>query len=609
VIVFSFLPALSNNSYVWDDNVNIFKNPRFSPVTTDKVVSYWEKPFEHLYIPLTYSFWSGIWLITSHFAPNDPDYLIHANVLHVMNLIFHVFNAILIFLIISRVVDDRYSPLLGAILFGIHPVQVETVAFITEFRSLLACFFSLLSIHQYLKYESAGPSPMLDSLLLNPIKDPHYVLSIFFFLLALLSKPISVVIPFILFILNALFFKKRVMQNILNLLPWFIITIPFIVITKASQPDASLAWVTPIWFRPFVIFDSATFYLGKLLYPDILAIDYARTPETVLGHTWGYLTGIVSLGLLIMLWRLRKIYPEYLASYFIFLAGFLPVSGIVPFLFQKFSTVADRYLYFSMMAFALAAASFLRNERNLIHLTPVFLIVIFLMTTTYVQTKIWDDGIQLYNHTLKANPNSYFARNNLANHLRESDLVKAISLYREAIVIKPDYRLALANLAYTITRTVEFFPDYKFSEFISSDEADLRRGKEFAREGLRLFRENQFRRSLEQFGKAVTIDILNPKIYNNLGVLFITNEDKVKSVHFFELALTLDPDDFAAWNNLAVASYKLGDAKAALEYFKNGLDLKPQNKTILKNRERVVQEMAMSENINTRSGFEYLVRE
>jgi protein O-mannosyl-transferase len=611
IVVFSFLPIFSNSSFVWDDYVNILEYAQNNTITVNKVLSYWEKPFEHLYIPVTYSIWSCIWEATSQFVPHDPQYQIHANVLHVTNLLFHIFNAILIFLIISRLVNDKLSALLGSVLFGIHPVQVETVAYISEFRSLLACFFSLLSIHQYLMHYSKNPVvDTFRNLFCNQINS-HYFLSLLFFILALLSKPVCVVVPIFILILNAAFFKKNILENIVDLLPFFVLVIPIVIITKLIQPDTDLSDVSPIWLRPFVMLDAATFYLGKLVFPDALGIDYARAPKLVLGSAWGYFTGLIALGLIILLSLIRRKHPESFACYLIFLAGILPVSGIVPFNFQNTSTVADRYLYFSMMGPAVASAIFIHKEKNWVHLAPVFLIVAFLMMATYVQAKVWDNGIKLYTQALRINPNSYNALNNLATTIRETDPITAMTLYHKAIKIKPDHKIALANLAFTILKIKELFPTFQFSQFIIKDPDMLKKETEYFQEGVRLFKANNVPKALEQYGEAIAIDMLNPKTYNNVGVLILSYKDQqYKSIRFFRLATTLAPENITAWNNLAIETYYLGNKKTSIEYFNNALAIKKNIAVILSNRDKALKNINIGKELQEdRPKFEYLLEE
>ena len=605
VISLSFIPIFSNSSYVWDDIPNITDNKHLKPVTASNVLEYWKKPFLKLYVPLTYTAWSVIWQTVSCVVPQDPGYQIHARVLHMTNLLFHILNTILLFLIILRLTGGAFAACIGAILFGIHPVQVESVAYITEFRTLLACFFSLLSIHQYLVDHVKN----LPESGYNLRKSRHYFFSLVFFPLALLSKPVSIVVPLFLLIINHFFLHKDFRSNLKDLLPWVILTVPIIIITKYVQPGTSLEYVPPFWLRPFIVFDTATFYLIKLFYPDPLGIDYARTPEFVLSQWWGYLSWIISFGLLATLWFFRRKYPLYLACFLLFFAGFLPISGIVPFIFQIFSTVADRYLYLSMMGPAIAVAIFIQKEKNLIHLTPIFVISALLMMTTFVQTQTWNNGPTLYTHALKINPVSYWSLNNLAK--AKTNLLEKIFLYRKAIRIKPNYTMAIGNMAIAILKFKNDNPFLNMDELIDRDPDSVEKEAKYFQAGVDTFKAKNYYKALEQFGQALALNMLNPKTQNNIGILFIQNHNDENAAWLFRLAITLQPENPEAMNNLAIATYHLGDMPTAIEYFDKALVMKKDGTVISSNRGYVLEEMDVSKKMTRkdRPPFAYLLQE
>jgi Flp pilus assembly protein TadD len=484
-------------------------------------------------------------------------------------------------------------------------VQVESVAYITEFRTLLACFFSFLSIHQYLVDHVKN----LPEAGYNLRKRRHYSFSLVFFSLALLSKPVSAVVPLFLLIINHFFLHKDFRSNLKDLLPWVILTVPIIIITKYVQPGTSLEYVPPFWLRPFIVFDTATFYLIKLFYPDPLGIDYARTPEFVLSQWWGYLSWIISFGLLATLWFFRRKYPLYLACFLLFFAGFLPISGIVPFIFQIFSTVADRYLYLSMMGPAIAVAIFIQKEKNLIHLTPIFVISALLMMTTFVQTQTWNNGPTLYTHALKINPVSYWSLNNLAK--AKTNLLEKIFLYRKAIRIKPNYTMAIGNLAMSILQFKNDNPSLNMDELIDRDPDSVEKEAKYFQAGVDTFKAKNYYKALEQFGQALALNMLNPKTQNNIGILFIQNHNDENAAWLFRLAITLQPENPEAMNNLAIATYHLGDRQTAIKYFDKALVMKKDGTVISSNRGYVLKEMDVSKKITKkdRPPFAYLLQE
>ena len=384
---------------------------------------------------------------------------------------------------------------------------------------------------------------------------------------------------------------------------------PIIIITKYVQPGTSLEYVPPFWLRPFIVFDTATFYLIKLFYPDLLGIDYARTPEFVLSQWWGYLSWIVSFGLLGILWFFRRKYPLYLACLLLFFAGFLPVSGIVPFIFQIFSTVTDRYLYLSMMGPAIAAAVFIQKEKSLIHLAPVFVISALLMMATFMQTQTWNNGLTLYTHALKVNPMSYWSLNNLAN--TKTNLLEKIFLYRKAIRIKPNYTKAIGNMAIAILKFKNDNPFLNMDELIDRDPDSVEKEAKYFKAGVDAFKAKNYYKALEQFGQSLAFNMLNPKTQNNLGILFILNHNDENAAWLFRLAVTLQPENPEAVSNLAIATYHLGDMPTAIEYFDKALVMKKDGTVISSNRGYVLEEMDVSKKMTKkdRPPFAYLLQE
>ncbi|MEN6319918.1 MAG: tetratricopeptide repeat protein [Syntrophaceae bacterium] len=398
----------------------------------------------------------------------------------------------------------------------------------------------------------------------------------------------------------------------MNILPWVVLSAIMMFVTVLVQtPGRFPQYIVPYWQRPFIAFDATAFYLMQLLYPASLGIDYARTPELVLNHWWGYLTGVVPAAILIVLWHFRKKYPLYLTCFIIFLVGFLPVSGLVPFIYQKYSTVADRYLYFSMIGPAIASALFLRNEKKIFHLLPVFCIVVLLMMTTYVQAKTWDSGIKLYNHALDVNPNSYWARNNLANSIVKDDLIGAIMLYQEAITINPEYPKALGNLAVTILKVKNYHPNFRIEQLVNMEKDSTEKESEHLKAGIKAFQENDVRTALKHFGTVTALNILNPKSYNNIGVFFIYIGDYNGAVWPLRTAITLFPENPEAMNNLAITHYYLGDSKDSVEYFDKALTMMKFSAVISSNRDKALKGMNESDAIPKKDNpnFEYLLQQ
>jgi hypothetical protein len=164
-----------------------------------------------------------------------------------------------------------------------------------------------------------------------------------------------------------------------------------------------------VWARPFIAGDALAFYLGKLAWPVGLCADYGRTPEEVLGHAWGYLTWLAPAVLGVLVWRGRARRPMLLAAAALFSLGLLPVLGFVPFIFQQFSTVADRYAYLALLGPAVALAWWLSTQRRPAAGVATSAVLAALGFLSAFQTLHWYNNGTFWTHTIRHNPRSWLA--------------------------------------------------------------------------------------------------------------------------------------------------------------------------------------------------------
>ncbi|MDH7570696.1 MAG: hypothetical protein QHJ73_14035, partial [Armatimonadota bacterium] len=336
----------------WDETIHVTANEYFDPVTPERVLRFWQRPFSGMYIPVVYTLWAGIAAFARNVPRPDGTFALNPSAFHTANLVVHLLNVLLAYSLLHRLVRKPWAAAAGAALFAIHPLQVEPVAWVPGFRDLVAAFFSLLALRLYVAMVD-NPSATRRGIL--------YPAAFVAFVLALLAKPGSAVVPFVALALHRWALGRPFLQGVRLLWPWWIASLPPQLITRSEQ---SFATPTPVWARPFIAGDALAFYLGKLAWPVGLCADYGRTPEEVLGHAWGYLTWLAPAVLGVLVWRGRARRPMLLAAAALFSLGLLPVLGFVPFIFQQFSTVADRYAYLALLGPAVALAWWLSTQRR-----------------------------------------------------------------------------------------------------------------------------------------------------------------------------------------------------------------------------------------------------
>jgi protein O-mannosyl-transferase len=410
-----------------DDNIHIYENPLFREITLSNVGHFWKEPYVGMYAPFSYTVWA-LQAKLSAFAEGQNR--LDPHIFHSANLVFHIASALIVFLILRSLFKNDPASCLGALIFALHPVQVEAVAWISELRGVLGGFLSLVAIWQYLSYLNKGPGGSTG-------KQAHYLISLIAFTLALLSKPSCAATPFVAAIIAAGMMKRPLREIFKDLLPWVLIIIPVAVMTKISQPDTIIKSIPPLWLRPLIAGDAVMFYLYKLVLPYPLSIDYGRTPAYVLGRVPLLLAALVPYLTFAFLWvAYRRAW--ILVPMGIFASALLPVSGLTPFVFQNVSTVADRYLYLAMLGPAMLTAALLANHRRRAAFIIAGAYACLLGTISFYQADCWQNTFTLFDHALIVNRNSELSHINLGEaYYREQKLGEAIRHYTMATEINP----------------------------------------------------------------------------------------------------------------------------------------------------------------------------
>ena len=239
-----------------------------------------------------------------------------------------------------------------------------------------------------------------------------------------------------------------------------------------NQTSALLPESVPIERRPLIAGDAITFYLGMLVWPAHLGVDYGRTPEAVMHQSWwAAARSLIPVALLVVLLALRRRWPRLLAGYLIFVAALLPILGLVPFDFQQYSTVADRYVYVGMLGVALAAAALIfRFDVPFVRiLTAVILLA--LGARTWFQTRTWRDNNTLFSHALQINPRSWLAYTNLG--VDQHNLSSAESLLRRAIELNPRYAEARLDLGTVLAERGQLPQAIEQFEIVAAERPDM----------------------------------------------------------------------------------------------------------------------------------------
>ncbi|MBA3015886.1 MAG: tetratricopeptide repeat protein [Proteobacteria bacterium] len=523
----------------YDDNLNVYENPLLSNISASNLLRFWQKPFEGLYIPLTYTVWALLTKISS-FLPGSHDRIFNPQLFHAANLLVHAANTVVLFSLLRVVVKSYWPAVGGALLFALHPLQVESVAWVTGFKAVLYGFFSLMTLLLYVLHgneRETGASSSSGQWLL------FYLASFGCFVSAMLTMPSAVVLPLVAGIIAIVLMARPWRVVVRELIPWLVLVAPVALVTKGAQPDIQQVFLPTLGQRFLVAGDTLSFYLGKFLFPFRLGPDYGRTPELVLGDTpWVYLTGLAPYLLAgILLWRCRNAWVW--AAVGIFVVVLAPVLGFLSFTFQDMSTVADRYCYLAMIGPAVFCGwALCRWPGRWVVIAPFIIILITFAVISAAQTRHWRDSFVFNTYALSVNPRSWLAFHNLGLwYFENGQMDTAIAHYERALALKPNSFKAYNNL------------------------------------GMIYDRLGQKDKAIESYKKALLIKPNYPLVCNNIAVIYKGLKRYDEAFSYYQKALALDPEFAEVHANLGNLYRVLGKAEDAVASYRQALALRPNN--------------------------------
>ena len=523
LIVFGAFSSCLKNGFVnWDDDNYIVNNTAISSVSTANLKNIFSSFFVGHYQPLTILSYA----LDYHFYKLNPYHY------HLTNLILHLLNSLLVFYLIYLLSGNIIVSFITAILFGLHPLHVESVAWVSERKDVLYSFFFLLSCITYLYYLTKGN------------KHKYYILSLFLFLCSLLSKSIAVTLPLVILLLDYYLKRKPSKTLFLDKIPYFVLSIIFAIIAIFGVYLDNVVRSEP-HFNLFSILSVASyaiiFYFGKLFLPIKLSCLY---PYHNFEYNPTYLYSIIAVVLLGILIALSVKYTKkILFGTLFFLITLLPALQFIP---NGEIIVADRYTYISSIGIFFIIATliywFYSKKLEAFVLLLVILIISTLSIMTYNRCKVWKDGITLWSDALRIYPDSATAYNNRgAVFLGRKQYDKAYSDLNHALNIDPVCFEAYFNLGSL----------YNF--------------------------QSNYNEAVRLLNKTLEINPRYLKAYNMLALSYGRMGEHYKVIEVCKKALEIDPRDIDAYINLCSAYGNLGKFQEAIAYGQQAVNIDPMS--------------------------------
>ncbi|HET6248492.1 MAG TPA: hypothetical protein VFE47_12390 [Tepidisphaeraceae bacterium] len=427
IAILAFCPIIANSFIMVDDPATVQNNPDFNPPadntagnsTADTATAwpslahYWTAPVGERYTPITYTLWGALSFIARTNDAQGLDTGLSPAVYHAFSLLLHALNSVLVFLILRKLVAGEWAAFFGALLFAVHPLQTETVAWVSQASILLSCVFSLGAMLAFLAFTDrrfgwAGKLASQTSEI-QPAAAPRgggmgfYCLATLLLALGLLSNPLAAVTPVLVLIIEWL--RRRKLRAVAGPLGfWIVLCVPIVAMTHHWQ-TATLP--TPIQRRPVVAIDALAFYLYKLLLPIGLLPSYGRTPAWLFSQhsivAWSWAGPAVLLLLSVLLWRKAR---WVAGAALLFAVAVLPGMGLDFLGFQSFSTVSDRFVYVAMLGAALVLAGIIAREPRPTTYAAVALLLAFMAGLSIRQAIYWNSTGRLYTRVIQLEPDN-----------------------------------------------------------------------------------------------------------------------------------------------------------------------------------------------------------
>ena len=529
---------------------------------------------------------------------------------HLSSVLLHGLNAGLVFVLLYLLTGAPWRSLLVAALFALHPLRVESVAWVSERKDVLSSFFGLLALIAYVRYaqrrmqnaesgsqqpEARGPLP------LSPLPSSlFYLLSLCFLALGLMSKPMLVTWPLVMLLLD--YWPLRRMQNAEAtgtqqaprstvhvprpaLLPLIFEKIPFFVLVAlmsavtfvVQRQGGAMTGVTslPLGARLGNALISYCRYLWKLFRPVDLVACYWHPGQWPLGKV--LLAGGVLLGISVLVWMQRRRHPYLLMGWFWFLGMLVPVIGLVQVGQQA---MADRYTYLSTLGVLILAVwgvcELTRGWRyHVIALSVASGVAIVLcLSLTRQHIGYWKDGVALFGHALEVAKDNQIAHAAFGDALgRKGQMDEAIGEYQAALRIEPGYALAHNNLGIALNLKGQL--DEAIRQFQEAIRLQPDYAEAYYSLGATLINKGQIDEAIRHFQDAIRLKPNHAEARNNFGVVLGRRGRLDEAIRQLQEAVRLRPEDARFHSNLGNALAMKGQINEAIRQYQQAVRLKP----------------------------------
>jgi Flp pilus assembly protein TadD len=557
-----YSPLLQADFIQLDDNLYVTENPLVrSGLSWSGIVTAFTTVFHGLWIPLT-----RISFMIDHAAwgLNPTGY-------HATNILFHIGNTLVVFAAVRALSHRPWRSAFTAALFALHPLRVESVAWITERKDVLSAFFVLVALWAYAHY-ARRPS----------IRRYTWVLVAFLF--GLMSKPMVVTFPVLLLVLDAWPLNRWRRSDgrlsarpLIEKLPLFALAACVSGVTLLSH-EKSLAPFesSTIGARLINAVVSNASYLKNTFWPTGLAVFYPH-PGSHQAIGGIVISVVVLLTITVVTLRLRGSRPYLLAGWLWYSVALLPVVGIIQFgshaRADRFTYIPLLGIFFALTWFAADLGTKSRSGRASLA-AGAGLILVALSATTWVYVGYWRDSVTLFERALSVTEKNYLIHNNYSAALmRRGRMVEAMEEVRRALEIRPEFAEAHNNFGVLLAmsgRVPEAVGEFRSAIRIDPDYADP-----YNNLGLAHAKASDWSEAIRYYREALRKKPEYADAHSNLGAALARQGRSALAVDHLRQALRIRPNDAKAHNNLGSLLLQMGEVDQALVHFREAIRIQP----------------------------------
>ncbi len=582
MVLLAYVPAMTSG-FIWDDDQYVSQN-----VLLQTPAGLWRIWFEPQASPQYYPLvFSTFWAEHQLWGLNPTGY-------HVVNILLHAANAVLLFRVLS--VLGVPGAFFAAALFAVHPVHVESVAWITERKNVLSGMFYLLA---FLAYWRFAQSEDVAATTWRERRWGDYGLALVLFAGALLSKSVTCSLPAA--ILLVLWWKKGrlAFRDVAPVLPMFAVGVAAglhtVLLEKHHVGAQGLDWQWSLLERGLIAGRAAWFYAGKLVWPQPLVFIYPKW-QIDASAWWQWAISVSAVALVASLWfARRRIGRGPLVGVLFFGGTLFPALGFIDVYPMRFSFVADHFQYLASIglitvigAAAATLASKLRVPQPLAMLGAA-VVLLALAGTTFERCFDYENEETLWAATLAENPACWMANFNLAAvRFEQQRYEEAVVLFQNAVRHEPGdvpsdgeqaaFHHSLGDTLLALGRSEE-----AADQFRKAEEYDRRLANSESPPstephnnlGILAGKRHHVDEAIGHFQRALEIDPTDPKVNLNLGELYFRLKRFDESAACFRKVLEAEPLNARAHYNLGVLSLSVGNRQAAIEHLQQSLQIEP----------------------------------